>query len=52
MFLNPVDLRGSPGSILHHIKKGLEKMDFAIFASIGLFERDPRGVDCNRRGNH
>jgi len=43
MFLNPADLGGSPESILHPIRKALEKMDFAIFAFIGLFEKDPRG---------
>ena len=52
MFLNPVDLKGSLGSVLHHISKGLEKMDFTPFLFIHILEKDQRGGDCSRRRTH
>ena len=33
-------------------QEALEKMDFAILVSIGLFEGDSREVECKRRGTH
>jgi hypothetical protein len=52
MFLNPADLRGSPDSTFHHIRRALEKLDFAIFVFISLSRRTYEGIDFNRRGTH